>query len=133
MALSLIEINRMQLGIVRPAEITLFELTVLMTKKHAQYMLNVEKDTSGNPEAASYKSKIDTLAKRAINNDSGLFQNLLSNICINAGNTLEYSAVKAYTDAEWELLVSNNMPTAFDLLADTTPSERDAWAQLPFG
>ena len=131
MALSLIEINRIQNGQVRPDDITLFELVVLMAKKHGQYMLRLEKDTSGSPEAASYKSKVDALAKRCINNDSTLFQNLLANIVINAANTVVYADVKAYNNSGWENLVNNNMPVVFELIADVTADEKSAWESIP--
>lgn len=131
MAFTLIEINKIQNGHVRPDDITLFELVVLMAKKHGQYTLNLTKDTSGNEDAANYKSKVNALSTRAINNDSSLFQNLLANIVINAGNTVNYADVKAYNNTDWETLVNNNLPTVFEMLSGATPAEISAWNNLP--
>lgn len=130
MALTLTQINRIEQGRVQPDNISLFELIVLMSKKHAQYMLRLTKNTSGNADAESYKNKIDNLSKRVIQNDSSLYQNILSNLIIYAGNTLIYSEVKAFNDSDWEYMIETNMGIIFELLADVTTAEKTAWESI---
>lgn len=130
MALTLLEINRILNGQIRPDDVTLFDLVVIMSKRHSQYMLSQIKDTSSNDLAKSYETKVKSMAKRIINNDNSVFKVLHDNIIIQSANTLNYGDVKTFTNSDWENIVNNNMPEIFELIADVTLDERTAWQNL---
>ena len=130
MALSLVTINKIHTGKIRPSDMELFDLVALVTQKHAQYTLNSLKDVDADSLAESYKNKIVPLSKRAVSNDSDVFQRITRNIVIHLGNFLNEADLVFNTEF-WETQVENNIPVVFELVAEITDAERQAYNALP--
>lgn len=130
MALSLVTINKIHTGKIRPLDMELFDLVALVTQKHAQYTLNSLKDVDTDSLAESYKNKIVALSKRAVSNDSDVFQRITRNIVIHLGNFLNEADLVFNTEF-WEAQVENNIPVVFELVAEITDAERQAYNALP--
>ncbi len=130
MALTINQIYNIQNSVVRPESMLLLDMVTIMSIKHAQYFLDTRKVTPPNTPADSYKTKVESLAKRAKEKDGSALLNILDALIINVANFLNYSDVKAYDDANWQTMVENNIPIAFEKVADTTAAEKSAYEGL---
>lgn len=130
MALQITEIYNILNGIVRPEKMTLLDMVTIMAKKHAQYFLDTEKETDPGTLAESYKNKMKAVTQRVKQKDGSTILNLVDSLVINIANFLDYASIKAWDDSGWQQMIENNIPVAFEKVADVTNAEKSAYDGL---
>ena len=130
MALSLIEINNVKKGVVKPENITLLNLVTLSAQRNAQWFYNNPKETDDGSVAQRYHIKKYSLANRVTNGDSNAYKALWDMVILLAGNIVDYTDLESYTDAQWSDLADNNIANAFDFVGGMTIPERNAYNAL---
>jgi len=132
MALSIIEMNYLQQGIVRPLENTLHDLVATQAMRHSQYV----SDTIKTPEpenalALSFVSKSRNTISRLNNRDGGVFNSFLNTMILKLGNLTNFSDLRVYTITQWETFLSDNIAQTFEDVSGITSAERTAYNELP--
>lgn len=127
MSLTLTEIHRINTGIVRPDDLTLMDLIVLQTRRHANYLRNNLKDIEDNPLAESYKKKMQVGINKVIQNDVSIAKNILPHFTNAIGNTQDYSDIKALDTDGWISLVESEIAELFEMINGITPEEKQAY------
>lgn len=132
MALSIVEQSKVINGEVKPNEISLLELVVIVARRYSQYFYLNHKETDENTNARNYVTKTISVANRVISGENSVYYSLVNNIVNKIGNTYSYSQIEAFTnDTQWEDMVENNIANTFEVVGFITREEITHYNGLP--
>lgn len=132
MALSIVEQSKVINGEVKPNEISLLELVVIVARRYSQYFYLNHKETDDETSARNYVNKTSSVANRVISGDSSIYYSLLNNIINKIGNTYSYTQIEAFTnDSQWEDMIENNISNVFEVVGFITREETAHYNGLP--
>lgn len=130
MALTLTEIQKVIDGIVKPEDVSLKDLVQIASTRHIHFFHNEIKETDPDTLADSYKQKMTNLGKNIIIQNESIAKNILFNMIVTIGNTINYIDLENYTSNNWESLVTNNIVQGIEIVANITIAERTAYNAL---
>ena len=128
MALTLTQQLNILNGVVAPPSNTLDDLVKQAALVEAVNF--VEKDTTGNTDAASYKSKIESVIRLLYNNASTMTTRLKYILVAIYAPTGDYATVQAAGDSGWETFISNNILESMEEFALVTSAEKTAYDSI---
>ena len=128
MALSIIEMNYIQNGIVRPLESNAQDLVNTVALRHSQYLkTNTKTVDPENTEAMNCLNKQNILLGNIMNRNTGTLQNIFLRTILQMGNITVFSDVRGWSIGQWETFLETNIPEIFDGVANITTAERTAY------
>ena len=111
-------------------DITLFDLTVLIASKEAQYFIDTEKDVDATDELAfSYRNKMHNLCQSVLDKDTNVLRNLTSRQINYVSKKPEstFSAFRSFQGFDWENLWNSSMKSVLEMVASVRDNERTAY------
>ena len=127
MALTLLDIHRINTGIIRPVDITLTELIVLQARRHASYIRNNFKDIEDDALAESYKNKLQNTVNQILQGNNSKAKDMLPIFTNAIGNTQNVEDLKTKTTEGWTTLIENEIAELFEVASGITPEEKQAY------
>lgn len=127
MALTLLDIHRINTGIIRPVDITLTELIVLQARRHASYIRNNFKDIEDDALAESYKNKLQNTVNQILQGNNSKAKDMLPIFTNAIGNIQNVEDLKTQTTEGWTTLIENEIAELFEVASGITPEEKTAY------